>query len=185
MAVTRERALEAAVELLGTEGIRALSHARVDARAGLPAGSTSNWFRTRRALLAGIVDWISVHERVEFDPARLPMPADAEALIAGIVAVLEMQTGPHAVRTRARYALFLELADDPQLGEPMRQQRRDFERLTDQLVAAAGLPEPVPSARALMALADGLMFHRLTIDPTLELRPPIERAVRALVQYVQ
>jgi DNA-binding transcriptional regulator YbjK len=32
MAATRERALEAAVELLGTEGVRALSHARVDAR---------------------------------------------------------------------------------------------------------------------------------------------------------
>ena len=51
-ATTRERALEAAVELLGSQGVRALSHARVDDRAGLPAGSTSNWFRTRRALHA-------------------------------------------------------------------------------------------------------------------------------------
>ena len=37
------------------EGVRALSHARVDERAGLPPGSTSNWFRTRRALLGGVV----------------------------------------------------------------------------------------------------------------------------------
>lgn len=37
----------------------------------------------------------------------------------------------------------------------------------ERLVTAAGLPEPEPSARALMALSDGLVFHRLTIDPTL------------------
>ncbi|GAA1804724.1 TetR family transcriptional regulator [Agromyces neolithicus] len=183
MAATRERALEAAVELLGTEGIRALSHARVDTRAGLPAGSTSNWFRTRRSLLAGIVEWIAVNERAEFDPALMPMPTDAEALIAVLTAVLELQTGQHAARTRARYALFLELAADPDLGEPHRRQRREVERLAEQLVTAAGVPEPVPSARALMALSDGLVFHRLTIDPTLDLRPPIERAVRALVNH--
>ena len=41
-ATTKERSLEAAVALLGEEGIRALTHARIDARAELPAGSTSN-----------------------------------------------------------------------------------------------------------------------------------------------
>lgn len=181
-AATRERALEAAVELLGTEGIRALSHARVDARAGLPAGSTSNWFRTRRSLLAGVVEWMAERERAEFDPAFMPVPHGADALIAMLIAGLETQTGPHAVRTRARYALFLELAADPDLAEPLRHQRREFERLSERLVTDAGVPEPVTSARALMALSDGLVFHRLTVDPTLELRPPIERAVRALVR---
>lgn len=39
------------IELLGTQGLRALTHGRVDARAGLPRGSTSNHFRTRQALL--------------------------------------------------------------------------------------------------------------------------------------
>jgi DNA-binding transcriptional regulator YbjK len=63
---TRERGLDAAVELLGAEGVRALTHARVDERAGLPPGSTSNWFRTRRALLGGVVDWIAERERADF-----------------------------------------------------------------------------------------------------------------------
>ena len=66
-AATRERALDAAVELLGVHGLRALTHARVDERAGLPLGSTSNWFRTRRALLGGVVDWIAERERADFD----------------------------------------------------------------------------------------------------------------------
>ena len=47
--------MNAAVELVGGQGIRALTHARVDAQAGLPLGSTSNHFRTRAALVAGLV----------------------------------------------------------------------------------------------------------------------------------
>ncbi|WP_107773678.1 TetR/AcrR family transcriptional regulator [Nocardioides sediminis] len=179
-AATRERALEAAVELLGTQGVRALSHARVDDRAGLPPGSTSNWFRTRRALLAGVVDWIAEHERAEFDPTAMPAMSGLDALIDGWCAMADLEAGPFATRTRARYALFLELAGDPELGEPLRRQRREFERWTEAIVVAVGVADPVPAARALMALSDGLLLHRLTVDPDLDLRPAIERAVRAL-----
>lgn len=181
-AATRERALETAVELLGAEGVRALTHARVDERAGLPPGSTSNWFRTRRALLGGIVDWIAEHERADFDPAATPAITGLDQLIASWCTLVELQTGPFAARTRARYALFLELAGDPDLGEPLRRQRREFERWTEQIVTAAGIADPAPATRALMALSDGLLLHRLTVDPMLDMRPAIERAVRALAR---
>lgn len=179
---TRERALGAAVELLGAEGVRALSHARVDERAGLPPGSTSNWFRTRRALLGGVVDWIAERERADFDPAGMPVITGLDGLVEGLSAMAELQTGTFAVRTRARYALFLELAGYSELGEPLRRQRTEFERWTERIVIAVGFPDPVPATRALMALCDGLLLHRLTVDPELELRPAIERAVRALHQ---
>lgn len=181
-AATRERALEAAVELLGAEGVRALTHARVDDRADLPAGSTSNWFRTRRALLAGVVDWIAERERADFDPTAMTAITGLEGLIGGLCAMTELQTGPFAARTRARYALFLELAGDPELGEPLRRQRREFEEWTQRIVIAVGIADPVPATAALMALADGLLLHRLTIDPELDMRPVIERAVRALAE---
>ena len=177
---TRERALEAAVELLGAQGVRALTHGRIDEQAGLPPGSTSNWFRTRRALLAGVVDWMAERERADFDPAAMPSITGVDDLIEGLCAMTALQTGPFAPRTRARYALFLELSGDPELGEPMRRQRREFERWTEQMVSAVGIADPVPATRALMALGDGLMLHRLTVDPELDLRPAIERAVRAL-----
>ena len=47
---SKTRALDAAIDLLGTQGLRALAHTRVDERASLPKGSTSNYFRTRQAL---------------------------------------------------------------------------------------------------------------------------------------
>ncbi|NDO90806.1 TetR/AcrR family transcriptional regulator [Cellulosimicrobium composti] len=181
-AATRERALDAAVEVLGRDGVRALSHARVDRRAGLPPGSTSNWFRTRRALLAGVGDWIAERERADFDPGSMPEITGVDALVDGLCAMTEAQAGPYATRTRARYALFLELSGDPELGEPLRQQRRAFERWTERIVADAGVPDPVPATRALMALCDGLLLHRLTVDPGLDLRPPIDRAVHDLAR---
>lgn len=181
-APTQERALAAAVELLGARGVRALTHARVDEQAGLPAGSTSNWFRTRRALLAGVCDWIAESERADLEPASMPQISTVEELVEGLSTVVELQTGPFATRTRARYALFLELADDPELGAPLRLQRHEFERWMDHIAVTVGLPDPVPAARALMALADGLLLHRLTVDPDLDARPVIERAVRALAR---
>ncbi|MFE5670453.1 TetR/AcrR family transcriptional regulator [Agromyces sp. NPDC056523] len=180
MAATRDRALQAGVELLGTEGVRALTHARIDAHAALPPGSTSNWFRTRRALLAGVVDWMAERERADFAPAEVAAQPGPDALIEQICAGIELQTGPFAAHTRARYALFLELAPDPELGAPLRRQRLEFERLSERLVIAAGIADPRPAARALMALGDGLALHRLTVDPDLDVRPVIERAVRSL-----
>jgi AcrR family transcriptional regulator len=181
-ATTKERALEAAVDLLGAAGVRALTHARVDDRAGLPPGSTSNWFRTRRALLGGVVDWIADRERDDLDPAAMTRIAGLDGLIEGLCVMAELQIEPFAARTRARYALFLELAGDPELGERLRRQYRQFQQWTEHIVANVGIADPVTATRALMALLDGLLLHRLILDPGLDMRPAIERAVRALAE---
>lgn len=177
---TRVRALDAAVELIGVQGVRALSHARVDRQAGLPPGSTSNWFRTRRALIAGVVDHIAESERADLGHAGMRPIADLPGLVEGLSEMAELLTGVHATRTRARYALFLEVVDDPELAAPLHRQRREFERWAEGLIDAAGIGDPASATRALMALADGLLLHRLTVDPALDLRPVLERAMRGL-----
>ena len=181
-AATRRRALEAAVELLGADGVRALTHARVDARAGLPPGTTSNWFRTRRALLAGVVDWIAERERDDLDPPTALMTEGIDGLIEGLCAIAELQIEPFAARTRARYALFLELAGDPDLAERLRSQHRQFQQWTEEILVLVGIADPVPASRALMALMDGLLLHRVILDPGLDMRAAIDRAVRALAE---
>ena len=52
----RDDLLDAAIAVLGESGIHALTHRAVDAAAGLPAGSASNHFRTRDALLGAVVE---------------------------------------------------------------------------------------------------------------------------------
>jgi AcrR family transcriptional regulator len=55
--------LDAAIEVLGNRGMRNLTHRAVDDRAGLPMGSTSNLFRTREALIAGVLGRLQERER--------------------------------------------------------------------------------------------------------------------------
>src|SRR5688500_11030085 len=122
---TRNRALDAAVELLGTEGLRALTHARVDARAGLPRGSTSNHFRTRRALLSGVVDHVAAVQSQEASGAL--EVATAGDLVDALCALLERATGPERTLTAARFALFVEAGHDPDLREPLARGRAAVE----------------------------------------------------------
>lgn len=166
------------MELIGAEGIRALTHGRVDAAASLPPGSTSNHFRTRAALLAGVIDWIAESERAEGD---FPAPVDSEqALVDMLVRVMEIESGPRAGRTRARYALFLEAVDDEAVA-PLRRQRRIFEQWTRSLLAAIGGPEAAERAPLLMAACDGLLLHRITVDPDAPVAASISLAVATAV----
>lgn len=179
MARTRTRALEAALELVGEGGIRALTHARVDERAGLPKGSTSNWFRTRDALVSGLVTWLAESERAEMASSEMPPVDTPEHLVEAWTGLIEMLTGPAIARTRARYSLFLEGAGDPDLLAPLLEQRRLYVEWTTALLARVGAHSPDDAVKTLMATADGLMLHRVTVDPDAEIRPVIERAVRA------
>jgi DNA-binding transcriptional regulator YbjK len=174
MSSTRRRALDAAVELVGSEGIRALTHGRVDAAASLPPGSTSNHFRTRAALLAGVIEWIAVQEQAD---AGVPRVRTSEQFIAALTRMVEVQTGPQATRTRARYALFLEADGDA--AEPLLQQRAGFEAWVRGILHDLGGDRAAARTTFLMAAADGLLLHRTTVDPDASIDDVIGRAVTA------
>lgn len=168
--------------MVSENGIRALTHARVDERAGLPKGSTSNWFRTRAALLAGLVAFIADGERE--DAAALPQPriAAPDDLVDLMCGLIQTETGPQASRTRARLALSLEAAHDAALLAPLMRQRAIFVHWMSGLLRDAGARHPDEAARTLLAAGNGLVFHRLTVDPDAEIRPVIERVVRSCME---
>ncbi|MBP2413843.1 DNA-binding transcriptional regulator YbjK [Arthrobacter stackebrandtii] len=177
MASTRDRALTAAIRLVGGQGVRALTHARVDAEAGLPKGSTSNWFRTRDALVAGVIVTIAEQERAEL-AAVLTFARTADEVIDILSALVEDATGTHVCRTRARYALFLETAATPDARAPMRTQRSMFEEWTRGLMSTLGARDPDAAARAMLAVCAGLIVNRLTVAPEGPIRPVVELAMR-------
>lgn len=179
MAALRDRALDAGVELIGTQGMRALTHVRVDEQAGLPRGSTSNYFRTRAALVEAVVGWVADHEMGDFDPGFDPALASVDDVIDALCALFALQIGPARARTLARYVLFLESAHDPELRAPLVVNRRRFEQWTTTLLSALGAPDPKTAARALMAGGEGLILHALTVDAEADLRPAVALLVHA------
>jgi len=163
--VTDKRAavLDAAIEILGTEGVRALTHRRVDARAGVPAGSTSNYFRTRGALVEGVLDRLLEADRRDLAVltagGRGPDRQGLEDLLRDYVLYA---TGPDAVKTRARFALFVESTTVPALRASVGGRRGELRDWGTEILAALGAEDPETAARMVVDYLDGLILHRLT-----------------------
>ncbi|WP_412538341.1 TetR family transcriptional regulator C-terminal domain-containing protein [Longispora sp. K20-0274] len=177
MTSTRIRALEAALDLLGTGGLRALTHARVDDRAGLPKGSTSNHFRTRAALLAGVADWLG--ERGMSEVSAPPVPRTAEELVTMLCDLIGYQTGPDRVITTARLVLFMEASHNPDVQAALTRGHQGLRTWTVSVLAGLGAPDPQAAADALMTCCDGLIMHNIAWRDDTDPRPAVELVVRA------
>lgn len=172
----RDRALTAAIDLLGTEGLRALTHARVDDRAGLPKGSTSNYFRTRTALLDGVADWMLRREVPEVEAALRPESADD--LVDELCQLYDFMTGPNAVTTTARTVLWMESAANERLRRALLNGRAVMMAMLVPALARLGARDPVAAADALGACFQGLFLQRFARAEEIDPRPLLEIIVR-------
>ncbi|GAA1416271.1 hypothetical protein AUR04nite_28530 [Glutamicibacter uratoxydans] len=172
-----DRVLDAALNILAEQGLRAVSHARIDKRALLPLGSTSNYFRTRQALLEGLIAHLARLEREDF--ANVPPQEARIDAEAAFTQMLELQSGIFRNRTLARYALFIDLASTPDLMKPLLENRKGFELWTTATLAALGASDPLSCTTFLMATLDGALLHRISVDPEMAIEPVVHRALAA------
>lgn len=162
MSGNRERALDAAIELLGTRGLRDLTHRGVDGAAGLPLGSTSNWFRTRKALVDAVLVRLVEHDRGDWDrlgAARLP--ATLTELADALCGYVLLATGEHRARTTARLVLFAAAPTDPSLVGPITRGRAELVEWGTMMLAMLGSPDPAAHSRLLTDYLDGVILHQL------------------------
>jgi DNA-binding transcriptional regulator YbjK len=174
---TRQRALDAAIELVGTQGLRALTHARVDERAGLARGSTSNYFRTRQALLTGVVGRLAELDLTQVDAAFAPTTPDE--LVDALCQAFEHLAGPARTATAARLALFLEAGHTPDLREALSRGREAMEAVGVVALARLGARDPRGAAAALAACFEGHLLHRIARHDDTDPRTTFELLVTA------
>ncbi|WP_345149694.1 hypothetical protein [Nonomuraea rubra] len=138
MSTRSRRAADAAIEVIAEQGLRGLTHRAVDTRAGLPPGSTSSCFRTRRALLEGVLQ--RMLELDELPLTRLPPDAwsTRERATATIVGLLEHWLGAARTRTRARMQLYLDAGDGALLRAELDAAGQGFVRMAADGMRAAG-----------------------------------------------
>ena len=172
----RDRALAAAVDLLGTEGLRGLTHARVDDRAGLPKGSTSNYFRSRAALLDGVIDWMVRQETPQIEVTF--RPESPEELIDQLCALYGFMTGPNAVMVKARMVLWEEAATNPRVRQAMLRGRASMAAMLIPALAALGARDPLAVADTLGACVQGLFLQQFARGEAIDPRPLLEIIVR-------
>ncbi|MEU4343825.1 TetR family transcriptional regulator [Nocardia sp. NPDC023852] len=177
----RELLLDAAIDLLGSQGTRALTHRAVDKAAAMPSGSASNYFRTREALLIGIAERLEERDYADWEALnRIPAPRTITELIDAMTGFVVHAVAADRTRTLARYALLLEAQTMPALRETV---RRGHPRLTEwaaTLLANVGAERAV--AKILVDYLDGAILHQV-ISPVPEFDPhgALNRLVRALV----
>ncbi len=177
------RILDAAIQVAGADGIRALTHRAVDAAAGLPAGSTSNHFRTREALLRGMASRIVDTELAGWDDLAAGVhPSSVDDVADVLASMIAMLTGPMRVLTAARYALFVEATRDPLLQAEIDRAAVRIAGIGAQWLAHAGSPDPAGHAQIMMALADGLLIHELALpSPDRDIAAALRTVLRSLV----
>jgi DNA-binding transcriptional regulator YbjK len=168
----RESIADAALAMLDAEGGRGLTHRAVDRRAGLPLGSTSNYFQTRESLLTA-----ALHRLVELEQ---PTVRALQALVpdgpyeprraAELVAeqVRGWLAPDRAGLAVARYELFLEARRRPQFRIALDEVRREYLLLAEELLPTAGCRDPHRHAPQLLTLLDGLVLNQL-LQPATEL----------------
>ncbi|SKC35116.1 TetR/AcrR family transcriptional regulator [Krasilnikoviella flava] len=177
IAPPRRRALDAAVDLLGTEGLRALTHGRVDERAGLPRGSTSNYFRTRTALLAGVSDELAARDLAAL--AAAPEPGSAADFVDMLCAGFAQATGPDRAATTARLALFLEASHDADLRGRVNRGRDALIDWGERMAGRLGAADARAAMLAVAGTYEGLLLHAIARHDPADPRPTLALVVDA------
>ena len=176
-----------AIEIVAEDGVRALTHRAVDRRLGLPAGSTSFYARTKRALLELAASRLAVRARTDFDRSEAdePAPRDIRAAAERIAVLLNRMLGPRRSETAARYALFAEVAAAGELR--MTLARAAFSRpLAVELLTTLGAPDPDAAGADLVSLCEGLVFDRVAGNRSLDgPEPGIAESIAELARPIQ
>lgn len=150
---------ETVLELAAAGGSRAVSHPAIDRHLGLPRGSTSYYYRTRRDLLDAAITHLTGTSRDDFRAAGPGKSLSVEEAADFITTQLDHLLVRRRRDVLARYAL----AIDSSLGDDLRAAlARCLFSLpaAESLMAALGAPRPHQAAHDLISLLEGLLFDR-------------------------
>lgn len=159
----RAQLADAGLAVLADAGARGLTHRAVDSAAGLPAGTASNYFRTRDALLGALGE--RIFERLAPTDDRLrPLAAREPSvdLVVDYVRYIAERLLAHPELPLALFELRLEAARRPELNEILTRTLRQGFDADVSFHVNAGLPGGAEEVRLLHFAIDGLVLDQLT-----------------------
>lgn len=163
----RQALADAAIEILGASGLHELSHRTVDERAGLPSGTTSNYFRSRDDLLDAVARRVVELHLADMAAAQAQVTGviDRDGLAEMIGASLHDAATRHRRRFLAIYELSLEATRRPELAQVMSEIAIARLAFTVGQHRALGLGTSPGQVQALMTLFGGALLALVTGPP--------------------
>nr|WP_255377628.1 TetR family transcriptional regulator [Mycobacterium sp. 852014-52450_SCH5900713] len=190
----RRQLADAAIELLGTNGVHGVSHPRVDDHAGVPAGTASFYFRTRKALLHAIAARLAELDVADF--SRMAELADDPAAqftgTAGLARiVMYVNSEPWLTRAKARYELALLAGRDGELATALGESAKLLYTLARDVVTqwhpAESAPAPAlieDQAIATLAFINGIMMTFVAGQPAVDSADHLDRLIQGVIAGV-
>jgi DNA-binding transcriptional regulator YbjK len=190
----RRQLTDAAIELLGSNGVHGVSHPKVDEHAGVPAGTASFYFRTRKALLHAIAGRLAERDVADFSMmAELADQHTTEFTgTAGLARiVMYVNSEPWLTRAKARYELMLLAGRDPELAAILNESGERLHTLARDVVTqwhpAGSTPDPAlieDQAIATLALINGVMMTFVANQPAVDNPERLDRLIQGVIAGV-
>lgn len=176
---------DAAITLLASDGVHGLTHRSAERAAGLPAGTASNYFRSREELLVATAERVvELHladmERADTEAARKTTGQTAPDVVQLIAASLETAASAQRDRYLAVFELTLESRRRPALAAALARLAGGAVGFTGDQHAELGLEVPPRAAPLLIMLYGGALFTLVT-SPRMPGGPTAHDLARAIV----
>lgn len=171
-AQVRQDLVAAAVELLAEEGMRGVTHRRIEQRAGVSQGTVKYHYGSLEGLVTAVVEHmvdVEVASVLVVPPELVTSALESgetpdEVWHRADAVVSEILGRPHLVR--ARFELYLHAATRPELQEVIGRGREQFvAKAADSLQEVVGTDDSrdaESAARMVLALVDGALLHHLS-----------------------
>lgn len=183
----RAQLADAAIDLLVESGIHGVTHRAVDRRAGLPAGTASNYFRSREALLVATARRIVEQHQADMaeasrpDAAAVPGKGDSVELAIDLISgSLMLAAGPHRARYLAVFELRLESLRQPALAAVIDELTAEMAAFTGGYHAELGLRIPPAAIPPMLVMYAGALFALVT-GPAEAVTPAAVRPLAAAI----
>jgi TetR/AcrR family transcriptional regulator, regulator of biofilm formation and stress response len=162
----REDILRAALRLIGSRGMHAVTHRDVAREADVPLGSTTYYFDTKEELLREALRLFVAEEGARLHAAACRFEgvrAEPAQVVDAVLAEIG-DTVSRPVEQVAQFELYLEATRTPALAEEARACFAAYEEIAVAALRSAGAEDPERIAPLFIALIEGLMFRQL-VDP--------------------
>jgi DNA-binding transcriptional regulator YbjK len=161
----RAELLDAAIDLIGAQGIDGVTHRAVAAAAGVPAASTSYYFRSKDELIHEALRTLAEREIERLRARREALGdavADLEETTEALAAWIEEQVTPAGrVAMLAQYQLQLEAARRPEARAILQAWKEGTDDLSETAMRSLGAPDVRTSGILLVCAIDGLRLRLL------------------------
>jgi DNA-binding transcriptional regulator YbjK len=159
---TRERILRATVDLIGREGVAAVTNRRVAGAAEVALGSLTYHFASqsdllRESLLLFVGEEVARQEQIAAD---LRQGSPSVEQVATEVERIVQDSGDR-IQQLAEIELHLQAGRDPALQEASRRCFEAYEEVAEAALEALDVPDPDRHARSIVALMYGMGLRRL------------------------